>query len=83
MRRPRSVFCFYLLTHTSGFRLDVLFLSPLLEQSAEHPDAPGLQTEVLRFTETGPEVESGQASGGRVGAPGIPPISHLSEPRAV
>ena len=49
----------HLLTHTSGFRLDVLFLSPLLEQSAEHPDAPSLQAEVPRFAEMGPEVEPG------------------------
>ncbi len=49
----------HLLTHTGGFRLNVLFLSPLLEASPEHPGAPSLQAEVPRFAAVGPEVEPG------------------------
>jgi CubicO group peptidase (beta-lactamase class C family) len=48
-----------LLTHTSGFRIEPIFLSPLLEASPEHPDAPTLQLEVDRFAAIGPEVEPG------------------------
>jgi len=49
----------HLLTHTSGFRINSLFMSPLLEKSEEHPDAPSLQDEVPRFAEVGPEEEPG------------------------
>jgi CubicO group peptidase (beta-lactamase class C family) len=43
----------HLLTHTSGFRIRPIFYSPLIQKSAEHPDAPNLQLEVARFGETG------------------------------
>ena len=37
----------HLLNHTSGFRINSLFLQPLMEPSAEHPEAPSLQLEVV------------------------------------
>lgn len=49
----------HLLNHTAGFRIGTLFLSPYLEPSAEHPDAPSLQLEVARFGEVGAEVLPG------------------------
>ena len=49
----------HLLTHTSGLRIRTLFLRPLLEKSAEHPDAPSLQAEVSRFGKIGAKVEPG------------------------
>lgn len=49
----------HLLNHTSGFRINSLFLQPLMEPSAEHPDAPSLQLEVARFGEVGAEVLPG------------------------
>jgi CubicO group peptidase (beta-lactamase class C family) len=49
----------HLLTHTSGFRINSLFMSPLLERSDQHPNAPSLQDEVPRFAEVGPEEEPG------------------------
>lgn len=48
-----------LLSHTSGWRINSLFLSPLMEKSAEHPDAPNLQLEVARFAEVAPEHAPG------------------------
>jgi len=49
----------HLLDHTSGFRINSLFLQPLMEPSAEHPEAPSLQLEVARFGEVGAEVLPG------------------------
>lgn len=49
----------HLLNHTSGFRINSLFLEPLMEPSAQHPDAPSLQLEVARFGEVGAEVLPG------------------------
>jgi CubicO group peptidase (beta-lactamase class C family) len=49
----------HLLNHTSGFRINSLFLEPLTEPSATHPDAPNLQLEVARFGEVGAEVVPG------------------------
>jgi CubicO group peptidase (beta-lactamase class C family) len=49
----------HLLNHTAGFRINTLFLSPLMEPSAEHPDAPNLQLESARFGEVGAEVVPG------------------------
>lgn len=49
----------HLLSHTSGFRINTLFLQPYLEKSAEHPDAPTLQLEVARFGEVGAAVTPG------------------------
>jgi len=45
----------HLLTHTSGFRINSLFLNPLMEKSEQYPDAPNLQLEVARFGEVGAE----------------------------
>lgn len=48
-----------LLSHTSGFRIGTLFLSPYLEKSPEHPDAPSLQLEVARYGDVGAAVTPG------------------------
>lgn len=48
-----------LLSHTSGFRINTLFLEPYLSPSPEHPDAPTLQLEVARFGEVGAAVAPG------------------------
>ncbi len=44
----------HLLSHTSGLRINTLFLQPYMEKSAEHPDAPNLRLEVERFGTVGP-----------------------------
>ncbi|MGM0669737.1 MAG: serine hydrolase domain-containing protein [Gemmatimonadota bacterium] len=49
----------HLLTHTSGFRINSLFLMPYMEPSPEHPEAPTLQLEAARFGEVGAEVLPG------------------------
>ena len=49
----------HLLSHTSGLRINSLFLMPYMEPSAEHPDAPNLQLEAARFGEVGAEVIPG------------------------
>jgi CubicO group peptidase (beta-lactamase class C family) len=49
----------HLLNHTSGFRINTLFLQPYMEPSAQHPDAPTLQLEVARYGEVGAEVLPG------------------------
>jgi len=49
----------HLLSHTSGFRINTLFLEPYMEPSPEHPDAPTLQLEAARFGEVGAEVLPG------------------------
>ena len=49
----------HLLTHTSGCRIKPLFLTPLLEESAEHPHAPDLRLEVNRFAEIAPKEKPG------------------------
>lgn len=43
----------HLLSHTSGFRINTLFLQPYVARSAQHPNAPNLQLEVARFGEVG------------------------------
>jgi len=48
-----------LLSHTSGFRINTLFLEPYMSRSPEHPDAPTLQLEVARYGEVGAAVASG------------------------
>ncbi|MCA8966141.1 MAG: beta-lactamase family protein [Planctomycetes bacterium] len=48
-----------LLTHSSGLRIDTLFLRPLLTKSEAHPDAPSLVLECARFGEVGPAVAPG------------------------
>ena len=49
----------HLLNHTSGFRIPTNYLSPLVEKSERHPDAPNLQIEVARFGDAGPSREPG------------------------
>jgi CubicO group peptidase (beta-lactamase class C family) len=49
----------HLLSHTSGFRINSLFLQPYVARSAEHPDAPNLRLEVARFGEVGAMVTPG------------------------
>ena len=49
----------HLLSHTSGFRINTLFLEPYMTKSAEHPDAPSLQLEVERFGAIGAAVAPG------------------------
>ncbi len=49
----------HLLNHTSGLRINTLFLQPYLQPSPEHPDAPNLRLEVARFGEVGAEVLPG------------------------
>ena len=49
-----------LLTHSSGLRIPTLFIYPLTEKSAAHPDAPNLVGECARFGEVGPEVTPGE-----------------------
>jgi CubicO group peptidase (beta-lactamase class C family) len=49
----------HLLSHTSGLRINSLFLEPYMEPSPEHPDAPTLQLEAARFGEVGAEVLPG------------------------
>lgn len=48
-----------LLSHTSGFRINTLFLEPYLKPSKEHPEAPTLQLEVARFGDVGAAVMPG------------------------
>jgi CubicO group peptidase (beta-lactamase class C family) len=49
-----------LLNHTSGFRIPVIFLKPLIEKSADHPEAPSLRIEVDRFGTLGPKETPGR-----------------------
>ena len=49
----------HLLTHTSGLRIPTLFLYPLTASSEEHPDAPTLIQECMRFGAVGTAVEPG------------------------
>jgi CubicO group peptidase (beta-lactamase class C family) len=49
----------HLLSHTSGFRINTLFLQPYLAKSAQHPDAPSLKLEAARFGEVGAIVTPG------------------------
>ena len=48
-----------LLTHTSGLRIDSLFLEPLMKPTDKHPAAPTLLLEVGRFGAIGAEVTPG------------------------
>jgi CubicO group peptidase (beta-lactamase class C family) len=47
--RSGAIKIHHLLTHTSGFRIEKIFLEPLIQKSSEHPDAPNLEIEVDRF----------------------------------
>ena len=57
--RSRGVTLHELLSHTSGFRINTLFLEPLTKPSAEHPDAPNLRLEAARFGGVGPREPPG------------------------
>ncbi|MEC7564799.1 MAG: serine hydrolase domain-containing protein [Planctomycetota bacterium] len=48
-----------LMTHTSGWRIKPLFLSPLEEPTPEHPNRPNLVSEVNRFASIAPGVRPG------------------------
>jgi len=49
----------HLLTHSSGLRIPTLFVQPMMRKSEQHPDAPNLVLEALRFGEVGPAVAPG------------------------
>jgi CubicO group peptidase (beta-lactamase class C family) len=49
----------HLLSHTSGLRINTLFLEPYMAPSPEHPEAPSLKLEAARFGEVGAEVLPG------------------------
>lgn len=55
----RGITIHHLLTHTSGLRINSLFVEPLMEKSAQHPDAPNLQLEAARFGSIGPREPVG------------------------
>jgi CubicO group peptidase (beta-lactamase class C family) len=57
--RSGSIKLHHLLTHTSGLRIRPIFFRPLIEKSAEHPDAPNLLLEVDRFGEVGADEPVG------------------------
>ena len=57
--RAGSIKIKHLLSHTSGMRIPVIFYSPLIQRSAEHPNAPSLVDEVARFGEIGAEFPPG------------------------
>ncbi len=57
--KGRDITIEQLLTHTSGMRINSLFLRPLQKKSKAHPNAPSLQLEVQRFGAIGAEVEPG------------------------
>lgn len=59
--RSRRITVRQLLTHTSGLRIPTLFLKPLLQPSAEQPQAPSLLLEVARFGGVEPEQEPGSS----------------------
>ena len=49
----------HLLSHTSGFRIEPIFFSPLLQKSDKYPNAPCLLAEVDRFGEIGADETPG------------------------
>ena len=67
----------HLLTHTSGFRIGRIFLSPLLEKSKAHPSAPSLRAEVDRFGAIGAKVVPGTSY--RYSNPGFNTLGALIE----
>ena len=50
----------HLLTHTSGIRIKPLFFTPLIQRSANHPQAPDLRLEVNRFAAITPQEPAGK-----------------------
>ena len=57
--RSRGITIHHLLSHTSGLRINSLFLEPMMTKSAEHPDAPNLRLEAARFGAVGPREPPG------------------------
>ena len=57
--KSRRITIRQLLTHTSGLRIEPLFLKPLLKKSPAFPDAPNLLLEVSRFAQIGAVVQPG------------------------
>ena len=57
--RSRGITVHHLLSHTSGLRINSLFLQPMMVKSAEHPDAPNLRLEAARFGAVGPREQIG------------------------
>lgn len=51
--KSRAIQLRHLLTHTSGLRIPTIFLNPLVQKSAEQPDAPSLRIEADRFAAIG------------------------------
>jgi CubicO group peptidase (beta-lactamase class C family) len=49
----------HLLSHTSGLRINTLFIEPYLTKSSQNPDGSTLKTEVARFGQIGAEVMPG------------------------
>ena len=49
----------HLLSHTSGFRINTLFLTPYLTKTADNPNGTSLKAEVARFGEVGAAVTPG------------------------
>jgi CubicO group peptidase (beta-lactamase class C family) len=49
----------HLLSHTSGLRINTLFVEPYMTKSSQHPDAPTLKLEAARFGEVGADVTPG------------------------
>ena len=66
-----------LLSHSSGLRIPTLFLRPLMEPTAEHPDAPTLQLEAARFGVIGAAVPPGETY--RYSNPGYNTLAALVE----
>ena len=50
----------HLLTHTSGIRIKPLFFTPLVQKSANYPQAPDLRLEVNRFAARAPLEPAGK-----------------------
>lgn len=73
----REITIRHLLTHTSGLRIKTLFLTPLMEKSNEHPDAPNLLLEVNRFADVGPAEAIGKTY--RYNNPGYNTLGALIE----
>lgn len=67
----------HLLNHTSGLRINSLFLRPYTEASPEHPDAPSLRLEAAKFGEVGAEVLPGTSY--RYSNPGYNTLGALVE----
>lgn len=58
--QARAIQVRHLLSHTSGLRIDSIFLRPLSKPSAEFPAAPTLQSEVARYGPIGAKFPPGE-----------------------